>query len=142
LRFLTRFLAWGRKRTTVAAETEARPDDLVERNFSAPAPHSLWVADLTYVSTWAGFCYVAFVIDVFSRRIVGWRVSTSLRAELALDALEMAVWARRHRGPRAPLRPRRVVPGHSLHRAAGGGRRDRLGRLPWRLLTTAPWPRP
>jgi putative transposase len=84
----------ARKRTTVPAATASRPDDLVGRNFSAPAPNRLWVADLTYVSTWAGFCYVAFVTDVFSRRIVGWRVSTSLRAELALDALEMAIWAR------------------------------------------------
>ena len=64
-------------------------------SFSAPAPNRLWVADLTYVSTWAGFCYTAFVIDVFSRAIVGWRVSSSLRAELALDALEMAIWNRR-----------------------------------------------
>lgn len=84
----------ARKRTTVPATTASRPDDLVGRNFSAPAPNRLWVADLTYVSTWAGFCYVAFVVDAFSRRIVGWRVSTSLRAELALDALEMAIWAR------------------------------------------------
>jgi putative transposase len=85
----------ARRRTTVAAETApAQPGDLVDRNFSAAAPNRLWVADLTYVSTWAGFCYVAFVIDAFSRRIVGWRVSTSLRAELALDALEMAIWSR------------------------------------------------
>jgi len=82
------------KRTTVPAATASRPEDLVGRNFSAPAPNRLWVADLTYVSTWSGFCYVAFVVDAFSRRIVGWRVSTSLRAELALDALEMAIWAR------------------------------------------------
>ena len=84
----------ARKRTTVPAATASRPEDLVGRNFSAPAPNRLWVADLTYVSTWAGFCYVAFVVDAFSRRIVGWRVSTSLHAELALDALEMAMWAR------------------------------------------------
>jgi putative transposase len=83
------------KRTTIPAETaEQRPADLVERNFTAPAPNRLWVADLTYVATWAGFAYVAFVIDAFSRMIVGWRVSTSLRASLALDALEMAIWAR------------------------------------------------
>ena len=81
------------KRTTVAAEA-ARPADLVERDFTAPAPNVLWVADLTYVTTWSGFCYTAFIIDVFSRRIVGWRVSRSLSADLALDALEMAVWAR------------------------------------------------
>lgn len=82
------------KRTTVPAEVSARPGDLVERRFTAPAPNRLWVADLTYVATWSGFCYVAFVIDAYSRRIVGWRVSTSLRADLALDALEMAIWSR------------------------------------------------
>ena len=80
------------KRTTIPGDTEARPADLVDRIFKAVAPNLLWVADLTYVSTWAGTIYVSFVIDVFSRRIVGWRVSSSLRAELALDALEMAIW--------------------------------------------------
>jgi putative transposase len=82
------------RRTTIPAETADRPADLVGRNFTAPAPNRLWVADLTYVATWAGFAYVAFIIDAFSRMIVGWRVATTLRAELALDALEMAVWAR------------------------------------------------
>ena len=85
-----------RKRTTMAADLEERPADLVERNFRAPAPNRLWVADLTYVSTWSGFVYVAFVIDAFSRSIVGWRVSGSLQADLALDALEMAIWVRRN----------------------------------------------
>src|SRR5204862_8076435 len=83
-----------RKRTTIPDELSARPADLVERNFTATAPNQLWVADITYVSTWRGFCYVAFVTDVFSRFIVGWRVSTSLHTELALDALEMAIWRR------------------------------------------------
>jgi putative transposase len=83
-----------RKRTTYPAEISQRPADLVERNFTAAAPNALWVSDLTYVSTWSGFVYVAFVIDVFSRFIVGWRVSNSLHAELALDALEMAIWRR------------------------------------------------
>jgi putative transposase len=83
-----------RKRTTVAGELDERPADLVDRDFGAPAPNRLWVADLTYVSTWSGFVYVAFIIDAFSRSIVGWRVSDSLHAELALDALEMALWAR------------------------------------------------
>jgi putative transposase len=83
-----------RKRTTYPAEVSQRPADLVERNFTASAPNRLWVSDLTYVSTWSGFVYVAFVIDVFSRFIVGWRVSNSLHAELALDALEMAIWRR------------------------------------------------
>jgi len=83
------------KRTTVASELSPRPGDLVERVFAASAPNRLWLADITYVSTWSGFCYTAFVIDAFSRAIVGWRVSSSLRAELALDALEMAIWSRR-----------------------------------------------
>jgi len=81
-------------RTTQPAPVGGRPADLVERVFSAPAPNRLWVADLTYVWTVSGFCYTAFIVDAFSRRIVGWRVAASLRAELALDALEMAIWAR------------------------------------------------
>jgi putative transposase len=83
------------KRTTIPAQVAQRPGDLVERVFSAPEPNRLWVADLTYVATWSGFCYVAFVLDAFSHRIVGWRVAASLHAELALDALEMAIWTRR-----------------------------------------------
>ena len=83
-------------RTTVADDSAARPLDLVQRKFRASRPNQLWVADLTYVATWAGFVYVAFVIDVFSRRIVGWRVSSSLRTDLALDALEQALHARPH----------------------------------------------
>jgi len=82
------------KRTTVADESAQRPPDLVRRAFTADRPNRLWVADLTYVATWAGFVYVAFVVDVFSRRIVGWRVSSSLRSDLALDALEQALHAR------------------------------------------------
>ena len=81
-------------RTTNPAPESERPADLVDRVFTATAPDRLWVADLTYVWTRAGFCYTAFVIDAFSRRIVGWRVSSSLRTDLALDALEMAVWSR------------------------------------------------
>ncbi len=82
------------KRTTIVDEAAARPADLVQRNFTADGPNQLWVADLTYVATWTGFAYVAFITDVFSRRIVGWRVSNSLRSDLALDALEQAVHAR------------------------------------------------
>ena len=85
----------GRRfRTTIPDEQAARPTDLVQRDFTAARPNQLWVADLTYVSTRAGFVYAAFVIDVFSRRIVGWRVSRSLRSDLALDALEQALYAR------------------------------------------------
>jgi transposase InsO family protein len=82
------------KVTTVADKSVARPRDLVQRQFAADAPNQLWVADLTYVATWRGFVYVAFVVDVFSRFIVGWRVSSSLKTGLALDALEQAIHAR------------------------------------------------
>ncbi len=81
--------------TTIVGETGVRPADLVDRQFHAEAPNRLWVADLTYVKTHAGWVYVAFIIDVYSRFIVGWQASRSLGADLALDALEMAIWARR-----------------------------------------------
>ena len=83
-----------RVQTTLPAATVERPADLVQRNFTAMRPNQLWVSDLTYVATWRGFAYVAFVIDVFSRRIVGWRASNSLRSDLALDALEQALYDR------------------------------------------------
>jgi transposase InsO family protein len=86
----------SRPRTTIPGDPASRPRDLVERDFRAPAPNQLWVTDITYVDlAGGGFCYAAFVIDVFSRAIVGWQVSDSLKAELALDALEMALWSRR-----------------------------------------------
>jgi putative transposase len=85
----------GRRFKTTIPDTAAlRPPDLVDRNFTASRPNQLWVADLTYVATWRGFVYVPFVVDVFSRMIVGWRASNSLRTDLALDALEQAIWAR------------------------------------------------
>jgi putative transposase len=82
------------KRTTTPADAAAAPADLVDRDFTATRPNQLWVADLTYVRTWSGFVYVAFIIDAYSRFIVGWQASTSLRTDLALDALEMAIWRR------------------------------------------------
>ena len=84
-----------KKRTTIPDENAARPADLVDRSFDADAPDRLWVADLTYVPTWSGFVYAAFVVDAYSRFVVGWRVSNSLRTDLTLDALEQAIWARR-----------------------------------------------
>jgi putative transposase len=81
------------KVTTSADEAAQRPADLVKRHFVAARPNQLWVADLTYIATSAGFVYVAFVIDVFSRMIVGWRVSCTLRSDLALNALEQALHA-------------------------------------------------
>ena len=86
------------KRTTLSDERAQRPGDLVERHFEASAPNQLWVADLTYVKTHSGWVYVAFVIDVFSRAVVGWQTSTWLRSDLALDALEMALYRRKEAG--------------------------------------------
>jgi hypothetical protein len=83
--------------TSEGAETE-RPADLVERQFVATAPNQLWVADLTYVRTHSGWVYAAFILDVFSRMVVGWQVSTSLRTNLALDALDMGLWTRQRDG--------------------------------------------
>ena len=86
------------KVTTRSDERQHRPSDLVGRDFRAIAPNRLWVADLTYVKTHAGWVYAAFIIDVFSRMVVGWQISTSLRSDLAIDALEMAVWNRTRSG--------------------------------------------
>jgi putative transposase len=87
-----------RVRTTWPDASAARPADLVRRRFSPARPDRLWVADFTYVPTWSGMAYVAFVIDAYSRRILGWRVATSMRTALVLDALEQALWTRRHDG--------------------------------------------
>lgn len=86
------------KRTTIPGKDGIRAGDLVNRAFSATAPNQLWVADFTYVRTWSGFVYVAFVIDVFSRMIVGWKADTNMRAALVTDTLEMAAWARGRAG--------------------------------------------
>jgi putative transposase len=81
-------------RTTKPDPDAPRPPDLVERDFTADRPNRLWVVDLTYVATWSGFAYVCFITDAFSRKIVGWRVAANMRAEMVLDALEMARWSR------------------------------------------------
>jgi putative transposase len=83
-----------RVRTTRSDPTAPRPADLVKRDFSATAPNQLWVTDLTYVPTWAGVAYVCFIVDAFSRTIVGWRVASHMRTGMVLDALEMARWSR------------------------------------------------
>ena len=81
-------------KTTRRNEDACPAADLVERNFSADGPDQLWVADITYIPTWAGFLYLAVVLDVWSRRVVGWSMATHLRTELVLDALNMATWQR------------------------------------------------
>jgi putative transposase len=87
-----------RWKTTTPDPAAARPADLVKRQFLPPAPNRLWVADYTYVSTWSGMVYVAFVIDAYARRILGWRVSTSMRTTLVLDTIEQAIWTRARDG--------------------------------------------
>jgi len=87
----------AKRRTTISDASQQRPLDLVNRQFIATRPNQLWVADITFVATWSGFVYVAFVIDVFARYIVGWRVSRSLQTDLVLDALEQALWSRKRR---------------------------------------------
>jgi len=82
-------------RTPISDKTAPCPLDRVNRDFKAPAPNRLWVSDFTYVATWSGFVYVAFVIDAYARRIVGWRVSRTAEARFVLDALEQAIHARR-----------------------------------------------
>ena len=87
-----------KKPVTTIPGVDHRPEDALNRDFSAAAPNTRWVADITYVPTWAEFVYVAFVLDLYSRRIVGWRVSSSLRTDLALDALEQGIWTRQQEG--------------------------------------------
>ena len=137
----------GKKvRTTVPGQGAARPADLVKRRFSPAAPDRLWVADFTYVPAGTGMVYVAFVIDAYSRRILGWRAATSMRTALVLDALEQALWARRRegRGSLAGL----------VHHTDAGSSNIRLSRSPtgWpppassprsapsATPTTTPWP--
>jgi len=133
----------GRQFKTTTPSDEPRPVDHVNRNFVAPRPNALWVADLTYVATWRGFVYVAFVVDAFARRIVGWRVANSLRTDLALDTLEQALYDR-------------SVNGHAsliLHSDRGSICRFGIPNVwprqvhnrrwaAWAILTTTRWPRP
>jgi transposase InsO family protein len=100
-------------RTTVPAKDAHRAGDLLHRNFTAPAPNTRWVADFTYCRTWAGFVYVAFVVDVFAQRIVGWHAATDKRTDLVLTPLRIALWDRGRQG--AP-----VEPGQLLHHSDAG----------------------
>src|ERR1017187_1378963 len=128
-------------RTTIGDEATERPADLVDRQFRAPAPNRLWVADLTYVKTHSGWVYVAFIIDVFLRYLVGWQASRAWRPWLALDALEMALWARRGErldGLNSSLRPRGSICRYPLHRAPRGRRCHHLGGLARGLVRQRP----
>jgi len=90
-------------RTTIPSKDGHRADDLLNRDFTAPCPDHTWVADFSYIRTWAGFCYVAFIVDVFAQRIVGWHADTSMRTDLVLIPLRMAIWLREHNGH--PIQP-------------------------------------
>jgi len=119
-----------RVKTTKPDPTAVRHPDLVKRHFSAAAPNQLWVTDLTFVPTWAGVAYVCFIIDAYSRMIVGWRVATHMRTETVLDAIEMARWSRGKKVTRITVSQRCRQPIHvnSLWRAS---RRDRRCPLNW-----------
>ncbi len=86
------------KRTTIPDKAATKPADLVMRNFGPLAPDRLWVSDFSYISTWSGWCYTAFVIDAYARRILGWSVATTMTTQLVLDAVEQAIWTRHHEG--------------------------------------------
>lgn len=95
---LTGAVRGNTKRTTIADPAANRPADPVNRRFGPPAPNRLWVANLTYVSTWSGFAYVAFVVDAYARRILGWRVASTMATSMVLDAIEQAIWTRHQEG--------------------------------------------
>ena len=113
--------------TTTRRDKDARPaPDLVDRNFTASGPDQLWVADITYVPTAAGFLYLAVVLDAWSRKIVGWSMANHLRAELVLDAMEAACWSAPTEGRHSPQRP-----GQPIHvcRVRQAMRRSRCSAL-------------
>jgi len=129
-------LRGSKKRTTIPDEAAAeRARDLLQRDFTATCPNEKWVADLTYIPTWNGFVYLAFILDCYSRMIVGWQLATNMRAELVLDALEMANGLRRpaRRADRAQ-RQRQPVHEHQLHRPPRRARDRSLRRLPRRCV--------
>jgi putative transposase len=125
----------------------ARPADLVGRRFSPPAPDQLWVADFTYVPTWSGMVYVAFVIDAYSRQILGWRAATTMRTSLVLDALEQAIWTRQRggRGSLAGMVHHHDAGSPSTHPSPSPSGWPPPARSPrsaaWATPTTTRWPR-
>lgn len=131
----------GRKRRTTIPDGQARrPTDLVERDFIAAVPNLLWVAGFTYVMSFSGVVCVVFVIDAYSRRIVGWKADTTMNTSLVLDTLEMALWTRQRdgvavgQGPHSSSRQRVAVHVVCLHQPPHRSRRRRVGRIGWRWL--------
>jgi len=130
-------------RSTVPADLADRSADLVDRNCTADRPNHLWVTDLTYVATWAEFDYIAFAIDVFSRMIVGWRVSRSLRSDLTLDALEQALHARGDTKGLISNTATRVCSNYRSGTRSGSPKRACSRRSAVSATRTAtPWPSP
>jgi putative transposase len=129
-------LRGSKKRTTIPDEAAAeRARDLLQRDFTATRPNEKWVADITYVRTWQGFVYLAFILDCYSRMIVGWQLATHMRAELVLDALEMANGLRRPgAGPDRALGSRLAIYESDLHRPARRVEHRPVGRLEGRRL--------
>ncbi len=131
------------KRTTIADPAAPKPADLVDRNFAPLAPDQLWVSDFTYVSTWSGWCYTAFVIDAYARRILGWSVATTMTTQMVLDAVEQAIWTRHHDGreltglvahhDHGSTCPWRTPPGSKLPGSSPQS-------VPWARRMTTPWP--
>jgi hypothetical protein len=124
-------------RTTKPDPLAQRRPDLVERDFSAEGPNRLWVGDFTYLRSWEGALFFSFVIDAFSRKVVGWQLASHMRTDLVLDALRDGPWptrARRRRRPRAPRRPRLPIHLRRLHPDPRRSRRQGLGRLGRRRL--------
>lgn len=126
-------------RTTIPDRSVPCPLDRVNRQFTADRPNQLWVSDFTYVSTWQGWLYVAFVVDVFARRIVGWRVSRTMTTDFVLDALEQALYARQpdeaedliHHSA-VCVDPLHGTPGRGRHRSISGQQRRQLRQRPGR----------
>lgn len=134
-----------RKTTCGAGAETPRPADKVKRQFVAAAPNQLWVAELTSIRTWSGWVYAAFVLDVYARRIMGWQVSTSLLTDLALDALEMGLWARQRAGQDSTGLVDHSDRACNIERCAtpsGSPRPRRSPRSPaWATRSITPWPR-
>ena len=132
-------------RTTIPAKDGTRAGDLLDRDFTADAPNRVWVTDFTYCRSWAGFCYVAFIVDVFAQKIVAWHAATSKTTDLVMTPLRMALWQRDREGrPTQPggadpsLRCRVPIHLDQVHRASRPGRHPALHRQRRRRVTTTP----
>ena len=133
-----------RPQTTTPDASAPRAPDLIDRDWNVAGPNRVWVSDFTYVRTWAAMAYVAFVIDIYSRRIVGWRVATSMRTDLVLDALEHAIWSRDQRldGLIAHSDAGKPIHQHPLHRTAWPTSVPLPRSDPSAIRSTTPWPSP